>query len=242
MIAAGTFSGMSFAQKPGEDSTLKSDEMPTTESGPHKLPKLAYAFDALEPYIDEKTMRLHYGKHHKAYIDNLNGAISQEPKLASLTVDDLLRDLTAVPDAARTTIRNNAGGHANHTMFWSIMGSRSKAAPDGELASAISNAFGSFDMFKEKFNEAAGKHFGAGWVFLASGGNGESLEIVTKPNQDTPLMDGKRVILGNDLWEHAFYLKHNDSRTDYLKTWWNVVNWSEVDKRYSAIKAGQRVV
>lgn len=204
---------------------------------PHELPPLPYPKDALEPYIDALTMEIHHGKHHGGYVANLNKAITGHSALESMPIERLLANLGAVPDTIRTAVRNNGGGHWNHTFFWRIMGPNCGGAPTGQLADAISAAFGSFDSFKEKFEAAGLNRFGSGWAWLLF--NRGKLEITSTPNQDNPLM-GKKIagcegipILGVDVWEHAYYLKYQNRRGDYLKAWWNVVNWSEVAKRYA---------
>jgi Fe-Mn family superoxide dismutase len=200
----------------------------------YELPPLPYPKDALEPYIDAATMDIHHGKHHAAYVANLNKAIAGKSNLEAKSVEDLIRDLDAVPTEIRTVVRNNGGGHANHTFFWKIMGPKAGGTPSGALADGINKAFGSFDAFKEKFEGAGLGRFGSGWVWLVT--NNGKLEIVSTPNQDSPLM-GKAIsgvegkpILGCDVWEHAYYLKYQNRRADYLKAFWNVVNWSEVTR------------
>jgi len=195
----------------------------------HTLPPLPYAFDALEPHIDKQTMEIHHGKHHNAYVTNLNAALEKHPGLQSKTVEDLLRDLSSVPEDIRTAVRNNGGGHANHSMFWQIMGPRAGGPPTGAIADALSSSFGSFDSFKDQFAKAAMGRFGSGWAWLIS--QGGKLVIESTPNQDSPLMDGKKIVFGLDVWEHAYYLKYQNRRADYIGAWWNVVNWSEVNKR-----------
>jgi Fe-Mn family superoxide dismutase len=197
----------------------------------HTLPPLPYSFDALEPHIDAQTMEIHHGKHHNAYVTNLNAALEKAPELADKPLEDLLRDLNSVPDAIRTAVRNNGGGHFNHSQFWQTMGPNAGGAPTGKLADAINSAFGDFDKFKEQFQAAGVGRFGSGWVWLSN--DGGKLSISSTPNQDNPIMDGKPApILGNDVWEHAYYLKYQNRRPDYLKAWWNVVNWAEVAKRF----------
>jgi Fe-Mn family superoxide dismutase len=196
----------------------------------HTLPSLPYSFDALEPHIDAQTMEIHHGKHHNAYVTNLNAALEKAPELANKSLDDLLKDLNSVPDAIRTAVRNNGGGHYNHSQFWQTMGPNAGGAPTGKLADAINTAFGDFDKFKEQFQAAGVGRFGSGWVWLVN--DGGKLSITSTPNQDNPIMDGKPApILGNDVWEHAYYLKYQNRRPDYLKAWWNVVNWDAVAKR-----------
>ena len=205
---------------------------------PHELPPLPYAKDALEPYIDTLTMEIHHDKHHNAYVTNLNKALAGNATLEARSIDALLADLAAVPEAIRTAVRNNGGGHWNHRFFWKIMAPQAGGAPTGKLAADLASAFGSFDAFKEKFETAGATRFGSGWAWLAV--NQGKLEVISTPNQDNPLM-GKAVagvegkpILGVDVWEHAYYLKYQNRRPDYLKAWWNVVNWSEVARHYEA--------
>lgn len=199
--------------------------------GPFTLPPLPYEYNALEPHIDARTMQFHHDKHHAAYVKNLNDAVSKYPQLKNMSAEDMLRDLTKVPEDIRTAVRNNGGGHINHSMFWEIMSPKGGGEPIGDLAKAINESFGSADAFKAKFNDAGTKRFGSGWVWLVRTTTGK-LEIATTPNQDTPLMDGNYPIMGNDVWEHAYYLKYQNLRADYLKAWWNVVNWAEINKRY----------
>ena len=197
----------------------------------HTLPPLPYPTNALEPHIDAQTMEIHHGKHHNAYVTNLNAALEKAPELADKSLEDLLRNLNSVPEAVRTAVRNNGGGHWNHTQFWQTMGPNGGGGPTGKLADAINAAFGDFEKFKEAFNAAGAARFGSGWVWLVN--EGGKLAITSTPNQDNPLMDGKAPpILGNDVWEHAYYLKYQNRRPDYLKAWWNTVNWEEVGKRF----------
>ena len=197
----------------------------------HTLPPLPYPANALEPHIDAQTMEIHHGKHHNAYVTNLNAALEKAPELANKSLEDLLRNLNAVPEVVRTAVRNNAGGHWNHSQFWQTMGPNGGGGPTGKLADAINAAFGDFEKFKEAFNAAGAGRFGSGWVWLVN--EGGKLAITSTPNQDNPLMDGKAPpILGNDVWEHAYYLKYQNRRPDYLKAWWNTVNWEEVGKRF----------
>ncbi|HEV8319855.1 MAG TPA: superoxide dismutase [Vicinamibacterales bacterium] len=198
----------------------------------HELPKLPYDFAALEPHIDAQTMQIHHGKHHQAYINNLNTALEKHPDLQSKSVEELCRGINSVPEAIRTAVRNNGGGHWNHSQFWKWMGPGAGGAPTGALGSAINSAFGSFDKFKEEFAKAAVGRFGSGWAWLID--EGGKLSIVSTPNQDNPLMEGKRPILGIDVWEHAYYLKYQNRRPDYVSAWWNVVNWNEVSKGLGA--------
>ncbi len=200
---------------------------------PFTLPALPYAADALEPYIDKMTMEIHHGKHHNAYVTNLNKALESAPDLASKTVEELLaHNCAIVPEAIRTAVRNNGGGHINHSMFWQIMGPGAGGAPVGNLASAITGSFGSFDTFKEKFGAAATTRFGSGWAWLLKGASG--LEIVSTANQDSPVMEGKFPVIGLDVWEHAYYLKYQNRRLDYIGAWWSVVNWEAAEKRFNA--------
>ena len=196
----------------------------------HELAALPYDFNALEPHIDEQTMRIHHGKHHQAYVTNLNAALDKHAALHGKSLDDLVKDLSAVPEDIRGAVRNNGGGHWNHTMFWQIMGPNAGGAPTGALADAINAAFGSFDKFKEEFAKAGLGRFGSGWAWLVDVGG--ELSIVSTPNQDNPLMEGKKALLGLDVWEHAYYLKYQNRRADYIGAWWNVVNWAAVAKRY----------
>jgi Fe-Mn family superoxide dismutase len=197
----------------------------------YTLPPLPYPTNALEPHIDAQTMEIHHGKHHNAYVTNLNAALEKAPELADKSLDDLLRNLNSVPEAVRTAVRNNGGGHWNHSQFWKTMAPNAGGKPTGKLAAAIDAAFGDFEKFKEAFNAAGAGRFGSGWVWLVN--EGGKLAITSTPNQDNPLMDGKPApLLGNDVWEHAYYLKYQNRRPDYLKAWWNVVNWDEVAKRF----------
>jgi Fe-Mn family superoxide dismutase len=196
------------------------------------LPPLPYDFAALEPHIDAKTMEIHHDKHHAAYVNNLNAAIEKAPALANMSLDELIKNVNSAPEAVRTAVRNNGGGHWNHSLFWTIMSPKGGGEPTGKLADAINKAFGSFADFKTQFNAAAGARFGSGWAWLIHDGN--TLSITSTPNQDNPLMDGKHVVMGVDVWEHAYYLKYQNRRPDYLNAWWNVVNWEEVAKHYEA--------
>ena len=201
----------------------------------HEVPPLPYDYAALEPTIDTQTMHLHHDKHHLAYVTNLNAALEKAPELQNKSAEDLLRDLNSVPEAIRTAVRNNGGGHVNHSMFWKIMGPNAGGTPTGEIADAIKSTFGDFNAFKEKFNEAGVKQFGSGWAWLVKGKDGK-LAVTSSPNQDSPLSQGQYPILGNDVWEHAYYLKYQNRRADYLKEWWNVVNWTEVNRRLKEAK------
>ena len=206
---------------------------PTGETR-HVLPELPYDFAALEPHIDAQTMQIHHGKHHQAYVTNLNNALSKHPELFAKSLDELLRGINSVPDDIRTTVRNNGGGHHNHSLFWTIMapaGTAGGGEPSGRLADAIKRTFGEFAKFKEQLSTAATSQFGSGWAWLTVA-NGK-LEVAGRPNQDSPLMDNKIPILGVDVWEHAYYLKYQNRRPDYLAAWWNVVNWDEIEKRFN---------
>lgn len=200
-----------------------------------ELASLPYAHDALEPSIDKTTMEIHHGKHHATYVTNLNNALKSAPELEGKSVDELIANgCAAVPEAIRTAVRNNGGGHANHTLFWSLMGPNAGGAPSGDLGTLIGSAFGSFDGFKEKFAAAAMGRFGSGWAWLVLEGSG--LAIVSTPNQDTPVMEGKYPLLGIDVWEHAYYLKYQNRRAEYVGAWWNVVNWAAVEARFASKK------
>ena len=204
--------------------------------GPFRLDPLPYAATKNEPHIDAATMELHHDRHHAAYVANLNAAVKDHADLAAKPLPEILGSLASVPEAIRTAVRNNGGGHANHTMFWQIMGGEG-GKPTGEVAAAIDRDLGGYDRMTADFNAAGGRVFGSGWVFVTVDRDGK-LALVSKPNQDTPLMDGQKVLMGNDVWEHAYYLKYNNRRPDYLKAWWNVVNWPKVGERYAAAKAG----
>jgi Fe-Mn family superoxide dismutase len=199
----------------------------------YELPPLPYPFAALEPHIDAKTMEIHHDKHHQAYITNANNALKDYPELAAKPVEELLANLSAVPEAIRTVVRNNAGGHANHSFFWKILGPNAGGSPKGKLAEEINSTFGSFDQFKEKLQAAGAGRFGSGWAWLVVNKQGK-LEITSTPNQDTPISDGLKPVLGVDVWEHAYYLLYQNRRPDYLKAFWNVVNWDEVGKYYQS--------
>lgn len=195
-----------------------------------ELPKLPYAVDALEPYIDAQTMTLHHDKHHQTYVTNLNGAIEKHPELASKSLEDLLMDLNSVPEDIRMVVRNHGGGTWNHSMFWEIMGPNAGGAPKGEVATAIDTAFGSFDAFKAEFEKAANGRFGSGWAWLVKKGNG--VAVVSTANQDNPMSEGMTPVFGIDVWEHAYYLKYQNRRAEYVTNWWNVINWDAVAERY----------
>jgi len=198
-----------------------------------ELPPLPYAKDALEPHIDVQTMEIHHDKHHAGYVNNLNKALEGHADLQGKSLEELLRSIDSLPENIRTAVRNNAGGHANHSLFWQILSPNGGGQPSGALADAINQSFGSFDNFKQQFTAAATGRFGSGWAWLLVAADG-SLSITSSANQDSPLMEGKRAILGLDVWEHAYYLKYQNRRPDYVAAWWNVVNWSEVAKRYAA--------
>ena len=198
---------------------------------PFTLPALPYANDALEPHIDAKTMEIHHDKHHQAYVNNLNAAIEKAPELEGKSLDDLMRGINSVPEAVRTAVRNNGGGHWNHSLFWQLMGPGKGGEPTGKLADAITSAFGDFNKFRDQFAAAGAGRFGSGWAWLVN--DGGKLSITSTPNQDNPLMEGKTAILGLDVWEHAYYLKYQNKRPDYIVAWWNVVNWDAVAERYT---------
>jgi superoxide dismutase, Fe-Mn family len=195
----------------------------------HTLPPLPYSADALEPHIDKQTMEIHHGKHHNAYVTNLNAALEKAPELQSKSLEDLVKGINSVPDAVRTAVRNNGGGHLNHSMFWQIMTPGGGGAPTGAIADAINSSFGGFDKLKEQFKAAAVGRFGSGWAWVIN--NGGKLVVESTPNQDNPMMDGKKPVFGIDVWEHAYYLKYQNRRPDYIDAWWNVINWSEINKR-----------
>ena len=199
---------------------------------PHQLPNLPYTVDALEPHIDAKTMEIHHGKHHAGYVSKLNAALEKHAALQKKSVEDLMRGIATVPEAIRTAVRNNGGGHANHSLFWAIMSPKGGGEPTGPLAAAITKAFGNVATFRQQFSDAAGTRFGSGWAWLVV--HGKKLVVESTPNQDSPLMEGKTPILGLDVWEHAYYLKYQNRRPDYVAAWWNVVNWDEVAKRFAA--------
>jgi len=198
----------------------------------HTLPPLPYAFNALEPHIDARTMEIHHGKHHQAYVTNLNAALDKHPELHQKSIEDLLRGISSVPDDIRQAVINNGGGHANHTMFWEIMGPNGGGTPTGAVADAINSSFGSFDKLKEEFKKAALGRFGSGWAWVID--NGGTLVVERTPNQDSPLMQNKKIVFGIDVWEHAYYLRYQNKRADYLKAFWNVVNWNDVAERFAA--------
>jgi Fe-Mn family superoxide dismutase len=197
-----------------------------------ELPNLPYGFDALEPHIDTATMQIHHGKHHQAYVNNLNAAIEKAPDLAGKSLDDLMRGINDVPESVRMAVRNNGGGHWNHSMFWKWMAPNAGGQPTGNVAKAIDGSFGGFDKLKEQWAAAGAGRFGSGWVWLIK--DGGKLSITSTPNQDNPLMEGKKAILGLDVWEHAYYLRYQNKRPDYITAWWNVVNWDEVEEGFNS--------
>lgn len=203
---------------------------------PHTLPPLAYALDALEPHIDAKTMEIHHGKHHQAYVDNLNKALEKHPELFEKSLEELVADLDMVPEDIRTAVRNHGGGHLNHSMFWEMIGPNAGGQPSGTLMDAINAAFGSFAAFQEQFAAAAMGRFGSGWAWLVI--DGKRLAIVSTPNQDNPITEGKTPLLGVDVWEHAYYLKYQNRRADYLKAFWSVVNWKEIEQSFTEVQQG----
>ncbi|MBO3463063.1 superoxide dismutase [Aetokthonos hydrillicola Thurmond2011] len=229
--SAGAFGldACAFAQ----NTTEKSNPGSAEQAGVIQLPPLPYAYNALEPHIDAKTMQFHHDKHHAAYVKNLNEAFKKHPEIKNKKLEDLLVNLETVPKDIRTKIRNNGGGHLNHSMFWQIMKPNGGGEPTGAIASAINQRFGSFAAFKQQFNEAGSGLFGSGWVWLIRDRSGK-LQITTTPNQDSPIANGNYPIFGNDVWEHAYYLNYQNRRADYLNAWWNVINWDEVNKRFAA--------
>jgi superoxide dismutase, Fe-Mn family len=204
----------------------------------YEVPPLPYAYNALEPHIDDATMHLHHDKHHVAYVTNLNAAVAKHPGLDQKSPEELLRNLSAVPEDIRAAVRNNAGGHVNHTMFWTIMGPGKGGAPKGAIADVINKTFGAFDKFQEAFEKAGLGQFGSGWAWLARTKGGE-FKITSTPNQDNPMSNGEFPVMGNDVWEHAYYLKYQNKRPEYIDAWWNVVNWNAVADRFSKAKAGR---
>jgi superoxide dismutase, Fe-Mn family len=231
VAACGSFPSTAGAQKSSQDKQTQS-----SQSQAFTLPPLPYDYKALEPHIDAATMQFHHDKHHATYVKNLNEAVSKYPQLKNKTAEQLIQSLNSLPQDIRTTVRNNGGGHINHTMFWEIMGPNGGGAPTGAIAAAITKSFGSFDNFKKEFNEAGTKRFGSGWAWLVRTKDGK-LQVTSTANQDSPLMEGNYPIMGNDVWEHAYYLKYQNKRADYLTAWWNVVNWTEVNKRFEKAKA-----
>jgi Fe-Mn family superoxide dismutase len=201
----------------------------------YSLPALPYAFDALEPHVDARTMEIHHGKHHAGYVAKINDALSGYPELANKSIEDLLRGFSSVPAAIQTAVRNNGGGHANHSLFWSVMSPNGGGAPSGDLAASMNAAFGSFDAFKGAFSDAAGTRFGSGWAWLVLDGNG-AMKVYSTANQDSPYMEGHTPILGLDVWEHAYYLHYQNRRPDYIGAFWNIINWDAVAANYAAAK------
>ncbi|GAB6085714.1 superoxide dismutase [Alkaliphilus crotonatoxidans] len=201
----------------------------------YKLPQLDYAYDSLEPHIDAATMEIHHTKHHQAYINNLNAALEPYPELQGKDIEELLQSLDQLPKEIQQAVRNNGGGYYNHNLFWKVMGPHGGGLPKGQLLEEINQTFGSFDQFKELFNKAAATRFGSGWAWLIINASGK-LEVVSSPNQDSPIMEGKRILLGLDVWEHAYYLNYQNRRPDYISAWWNVVNWNYVNERYQQLK------
>lgn len=244
LLSAGT--AVTFLGSANPPAVAAPEIATTATTGGFKLPPLTYDYNALEPHIDATTMKFHHDKHHAAYIKNLNAAIDRYPQLKSKTVEELLTNLHKLPKDIQTTVRNNGGGHFNHTMYWQIMGPKAGGAPTGAIATAIKSQFGTFDTFKTQFNEAGTKLFGSGWVWLVNdkaaaprsgsptiGVRQESkLKIITTSNQDSPISQGLAPIMGNDVWEHAYYLNYQNRRPDYLSAWWNVINWTEVNQRF----------
>jgi Fe-Mn family superoxide dismutase len=234
LAAAGLRSRSALAQ-------AASPAAPLAGPGPFTLPPLPYGFDANEPHIDAQTMMIHHDRHHAAYVANLNAALKDHGQVAAMPLETMLAKLHELPEALRTTVRNNGGGHANHSMFWTIMGGKGaadgKTGPAGDLAAAITRDLGGQEQMQTAFNRAGAGQFGSGWVFVTVSRQGK-LAILSKPNQDTPLMDGGRILMGNDVWEHAYYLKYQNRRPDYLAAWWNVLDWSKINARYEAAKAG----
>ncbi len=202
---------------------------------PHELPKLPYSYEALEPHIDARTMEIHHTKHHQTYVNNLNAALEKHHNLQTKSVEELIKDLNAIPEDIRTAVRNNGGGHLNHSMFWPMMSSHGGGEPKGDLVAAIKSAFGDFAGFKDQFSKAATGRFGSGWAWLCVDESGK-LVVNSTPNQDNPISDGIKPIVGLDVWEHAYYLKYQNRRADYIGAWWNVVNWDQVAKNYGAVK------
>lgn len=202
---------------------------------PYEVPALPYAYNALEPHIDEATMRVHHDKHHGGYVTNVNKALADAPQLANLKIEDLLRRIADVPEKIRTAVRNNGGGHANHSMYWTIMKPQGGGKPSGALAQAIDKKFGGFEAFQTAFNDAGLKRFGSGWAWLVVNKSGD-LEVLSTPNQDSPYLEGLYPVMGNDVWEHAYYLKYQNRRGEYLSAWWNTLNWEEIGKRFAAAK------
>ncbi len=230
--ASYTLNACAFAEDSPKENSSKTEEISKAKSGAIQLPSLPYGYDALEPYIDAKTMTFHHDKHHAGYVKKLNAALDKHPELKDKNIEDLLRDLKSVPADIRKSVRNNGGGHVNHSMFWRIMKPKGGGEPSGALASEINKEFGSFANFQEQFNKAGGGRFGSGWVWLVLADK-KKLEVMTTANQDSPFSEGKYPIMGNDVWEHAYYLKYQNRRAEYLKSWWNVLNWDEINQRFA---------
>ncbi len=242
MLLAGTTGALlaaarrGFAQSAGPGAASATTPVNGGPSYPFTLPPLPYAVGANEPSIDAQTMELHHDKHHAAYVANLNAAVKDHPQVAALTLAEMLGRLNELPEGIRTAVRNNGGGHANHSMFWTVMGGKG-GEPDGAVGSAIARDFGSFATLKANFNKAGAGQFGSGWAMVVVDKGGK-LSLLARPNQDSPLMDGRTVLFGNDVWEHAYYLKYQNRRPDYLAAWWNVVNWPQIEARYQSALAG----
>jgi superoxide dismutase, Fe-Mn family len=223
--------GIGMSRSPLDLTWVESAIAAEAPTGPFTLPPLPYDYSALEPHIDAATMQFHHDKHHATYINNLNTALQKYPELQSKSIEELLTGLADLPEDIQTTVRNNGGGHFNHNMFWEIMGPNKGGEPTGAIAAAIDSTFGGFDAFQQQFNEAGAKRFGSGWVWLVKDQDGK-LQIVSTPNQDNPILEGLVPIMGNDVWEHAYYLNYQNRRADYLTAWWNVANWDEINRRY----------
>jgi superoxide dismutase, Fe-Mn family len=233
VLGLGALGGTSlWLRSPGDAWAIEASSPAASET--FKLPPLPYAFSALEPHIDRRTMEIHHDKHHGAYVTNLNNALAKYPKLQGQSLTTLLTSIEQLPQDIRTVVRNNGGGHSNHSMYWQIMSPKGGGQPSGKIGAAIDSTFGSFTAFQQKFESAGMKRFGSGWVWLVKDQAGK-LQITTTPNQDSPIMTGEKPILGNDLWEHAYYLNYQNRRADYLKAWWKVVNWAEIDLRFQSI-------
>ncbi len=229
-ISLGTLAASLFGGTFQADVLAQSPASAPAPSGPYKLPPLPYAYEALEPHIDTWTMQIHHDKHHKAYVDNANRLLADQPELAKLSPEELLKNLDKAPESIRTGLRNNVGGHVNHSLFWLMMSPKGGGQPTGDIAKAITERFGSFEEFQKQFNDAASKRFGSGWAWLVL--DDGKLEIISTANQDAPVMDGKKPLLGLDVWEHAYYLKYQNVRPSYITAWWNVVNWDFVNELF----------
>ena len=238
-IGAVTFGACQASRENTSTATVDSYQEVNTEVAQNQaaiqLPPLPYAYDALQPHIDARTMRFHHDNHHATYVKNLNAALEKHPELKGRSIEQILRNIDNVPEGIRTTVRNNGGGHVNHSMFWQIMSPNGGGNPTGEIGKAIAKEFGSFAQFQQQFNDAGTKHFGSGWVWLVRTSDGK-IEVTSTPNQDSPITSGHFPIMGNDVWEHAYYLKYRNRRADYLDAWWQVVNWDAVSRRYEAEK------